>query len=155
MGACSLIGTKSTRHWSAKVFRRVNEPRIRLAPSAPSSKTKRPKTHPSRWDVRSNSPPPKPAQSQSTKRAYLCEWPNRASDADKSRGAHPRSNTAFSTSVTPRTSHCASRKNKGNSCLMMQRLWSEQDGQDIAAEQRKLMLDDAEVMVGAGRSRHR
>jgi Flp pilus assembly pilin Flp len=37
-----------------------------------------------------------------------------------------------STSVTPRTSYCTSRKNKGNSYLMMQRLWSEQDGQDIA-----------------------
>jgi Flp pilus assembly pilin Flp len=38
----------------------------------------------------------------------------------------------FSTSVTPRTSHCRSRKNKANLCLMMHRLWSEQDGQDIA-----------------------
>jgi Flp pilus assembly pilin Flp len=44
----------------------------------------------------------------------------------------PGEPATFSTSVTPRTSYCTSRKNKGNSCLMMQRLWSEQDGQDIA-----------------------
>src|SRR5271167_1929110 len=55
------------------------------------------------------------------------------SDSGKSRGAPPPGVTAaFSTSVTPRMSHCTSRKNKRDSWLMMQRLWSEQDGQDIA-----------------------
>jgi hypothetical protein len=84
------------------------------------------------WDVRSNSPPPKPAQSQSTKQRCSCEWRNRAIGAGKSRGAHPGVTTTVSTSVTPRTSHCTSGKNNGNSCLM-QRLWSEQGGQDIVS----------------------
>jgi Flp pilus assembly pilin Flp len=84
------------------------------------------------WDVKSNSPPPKPAQSQSTKWWRWCEWPNPAIDPASSEGPTPGVTTTVSTSVTPRAGHCASRKNKGKSCLMMQRLWSEQDGQDIA-----------------------
>jgi Flp pilus assembly pilin Flp len=48
------------------------------------------------------------------------------------RRSAPGVTSLFGTSVTPRTSHCTNNKNKGNLCLMMLRLWSEQDGQDIA-----------------------
>jgi Flp pilus assembly pilin Flp len=54
-------------------------------------------------------------------------------DVGNSRGTYSRSNSRIQYSCNHHgTSHCTSRKNKGNSQLMMQRLWSQQDGQDIA-----------------------
>jgi len=41
------------------------------------------------WDVKSNSPPPKPAQSQSIEWWRWCEWPNRAMDLLVQRGPPP------------------------------------------------------------------
>ena len=102
-----------------------------MGESEPNPKQNAPDSSES-WDVKSNSPPPKPAQSQSTNWRCWCEWPNRAMGAGKSRGAHPRSNN-----------HSQYFGDTTNEPLHKPQ------------EQRKLMLDDAEVMVGAGRSRHR
>jgi hypothetical protein len=87
---------------------------------------------PESWDVRSNSPPPKTAQRQSTRWRCWLEWPNRAMTLVIPEEPIPGVTAAFGTPVT----------------TTVEPLHKPQ-------EQRKLTLDDAEVMVAAGRPGHR